>query len=135
VADQHRVGGPRGVRRSAIALEGPGAPGFDLSWGFGPVGLVPQAVLDDLEGEKMLPLLAQDPPEALDILLIELAVPRGGPFGVHQTLALQEPDLGDGDVGELLTEQREDITDRQIRPPAHRTLPLLGALTLAVIRP
>jgi hypothetical protein len=82
----------------------------------------------------MLPLLAQDPSEALDILLVELSVPGRGPFGIDQALALQKPDLGDGHVGELLAEQREDITDRQIRPTAHRALPLSGALTISVIR-
>jgi hypothetical protein len=92
-------------------VEGTGSAGFNLSWGFGPVRLVAQTVLDDLEGEEVLPLLAQDPPEALDILLVELPVSGRGPLRIDQALTLQEPDLGNGHVGELLAEQSEDITD------------------------
>ena len=62
----------------------------------------------------MLALLAQHPAQALDVVLVELAVPRGRALRVDQALALEEPDLGDGDVGELLPEQGQDVADRQV---------------------
>ena len=49
----------------------------------------------------------------------ELAVPRRRPLGVHQALALEEADLRDGDVGELLPEQRQDVADGEVRAAGH----------------
>jgi hypothetical protein len=59
-------------------------------------------------------LLAQDPAQPVDVTFVELPVPRRGPLWVEQALAFQEPDLGDGDIGELVLEQREDLPDRQM---------------------
>jgi hypothetical protein len=59
----------------------------------------------------MLSLLAQDPPQALDVVVIELAVPRGRPLGDEQAAALEEADLRDRDVGELVAEQGKDVTN------------------------
>ena len=81
-----------------------------------PVG---QPVPDHLEGQEVLTLLTQDPTEALHVGLEELAIAGRGPFGVHQTLSLQKADLGDGDVGELLAQQRQHITDREVRARRH----------------
>ena len=67
---------------------------------------VGQAVADHLEGQEVLPLLAQHPAQPLDVVVEELAVARGRALGVDQALALEEADLRDGDVGELLTQQR-----------------------------
>ena len=72
-----------------------------------------------LSGQEVLPLLAQDPAQALDVGLEELAVPRRRALRVHQALALQEADFGDGDVGELLTQQRQDVPDREVRTGGH----------------
>ena len=76
-----------------------------------PVG---QPVPDDLEGEEVLALLAQDPAEALDVVLEELAVARWGALGIDQPLALEEPDLRDGDVGELLPQEGQHVPDGEI---------------------
>jgi hypothetical protein len=80
------------------------------------VPLLPgQATPDDLEREEVLALLEEDPAEPLDVLVVELAVTRRRPFGVDEALALEEPDLGDADVGELLSQQGQDLTDRQVQ--------------------
>jgi len=68
---------------------------------------------------KVLALLAQDPAQALHVLLVELPVSRGGALRVDQALALQKADLRDRDVGKLLPEQREDVPDGEIRAAAH----------------
>jgi hypothetical protein len=114
-------------------------PDFDLRAGFGHRGCcvrrdggvgrhrrcpgrlsLLQAVLDHLEWEEVLTLLAEHPAQPLDVGVVELPVARGRPLGVDETLALEEPDLRDGDVGELLAKQREDVADRQVGAPAHR---------------
>ena len=77
--------------------------------------LLLETTLDHLQGQEVLTLLAQHPAQALDVLLVELPVARRRPFGVDQTLALEEADLGDGDVGELLTQQGQDVADGQVR--------------------
>src|SRR4029077_1382731 len=86
-----------------------------------------QTIADDLQREEVLPLLAQDDAQPLDVAVVELAVARWRALRVDQPLALQEPDLGDRDVGELLEQQPEDLTDRQVRsirhPLAHRSVP------------
>ena len=76
--------------------------------------LVGQAVPDHLEGQEVLALLAQHPAQPLDVMVVELAVARRRALGVDQALALEESDLRDGDVGELLAQQREDVADRQV---------------------
>jgi hypothetical protein len=85
--------------------------------------LLLEATLDHLERKEVLTLLAQHPAQPLDVVLVELAISRRGPFRIDETLALEEPDLGDRDVGELLPEQREHVSDRQVRPAAHDVVP------------
>jgi hypothetical protein len=80
---------------------------------------VGQPVTDHLEREEVLPLLAQHPTQALHVGLEELAVPRRRAFRVHEALALEKPDFGDGDVGELLAQQREDVADGEVRARRH----------------
>ncbi len=79
------------------------------------VGTV-ESTFDDLQGQEVLALLAQDPPEPLDVGLVELAIPRRGALGVDQALALQESDLGNRQVGEVVLEEIEDFSDRQMLP-------------------
>ena len=67
-----------------------------------------------LSGRKWSRCWLQDPPQPLDVGLVELAVARRGPLGIDQALALEEADLGDGDVGELVLEQRQHLADRQV---------------------
>jgi hypothetical protein len=69
------------------------------------VRLLLEPALDHLQWQKGVSLLAQDPPEALEIRVVELAVAGRRPLRVDQALAFQEPDLGDGDIGELFLEQ------------------------------
>jgi hypothetical protein len=63
----------------------------------------------------VFPLLAEHPTQAFHVVLVEFPVPGRGPLGVDQPLALEKSDLGDGDVGKLLSEQGEDVSYRQIR--------------------
>ena len=81
----------------------------------------------------MLPLLAQDPLQALDIGVVELPVARRRALGVQQALALQEADLGDGDVGELLLQEGQadaqpdrTVTLQRSETRPTRTVPLVG---------
>ena len=102
----------------------------------GPFGIVVQPVLDHLERQEVLPLLAEHPAQALHIVLVELPVARGSPLGVHQSLTLQKADLRDGDVGEFLSQERQHVADGQIRPAAHRaSAPTATPGTGALIRP
>jgi hypothetical protein len=78
-----------------------------------------QTALDHFQGQKGVPLLAQDPPEALDVGLVELAVTRGRPLRVDQALALEEADLRDGHVGELLLQEGKDFPYREMGPAGH----------------
>ncbi len=84
------------------------------------VRFVVETVLDDLERQEVLALLEKHPAQSIDVLLVELAVARRRALGVDQSLAFQEADLRDGDVGELLAQQGQDVTDRQIRARRHR---------------
>jgi hypothetical protein len=70
-----------------------------------------EAALYDLQRQESVPLLPQDPPQALDVGFVELPVTRRRPLGIHQSLALKEADLGDGDVRELLLEEGQDFPD------------------------
>jgi hypothetical protein len=99
------------------------------------IGLITESVLDDFQRKEVLALLSQYPPQAFHVLFVELPVTRRCPLGIDKPLALQEPDLRDGDVGELLPEQGEDVTYRKVRPPAHLALPLRFAPARTVIRP
>jgi len=103
-------------QRGAVLVVAEAVPGVA-------VDLLFQAALDHLERQEVLSLLAQHPAQSLDIVVVELAVARRRPLRVHQALALEEPDLRDGDIGEFLTEQRQDLTDRKVRPAAHLVVP------------
>ncbi len=93
-----------------------------------------EAALDHLERQEVLALLAQHPSQPFDVVLVELAVPRRGALGVDETLALEEADLRDGDVGELLAQQGEDVPDRQVCPTAHRPLTDRSAGAASLVR-
>ena len=56
---------------------------------------------------------------AFDVVLEELAVPRRRTLGIDQTLALEEPDLRNGDVGEFLPKEGQHVTDGEIRTAGH----------------
>ena len=105
-----------------MATWGPtGSAGFPLARsGGGVVELaVGQAVADHLQRQEVLPLLAQHPAQPLDVVLEELAVARRRALRVDQSLALEEADLADRDVGELLPQERQDVTDGEVRAAAH----------------
>ena len=74
-----------------------------------------ETALDDLEGQEVLPLLAQYPAQPVDVFLVELSVAGRRSLGVEETLALQEPDLRDGDVRKLTLQQGQHVPDREIR--------------------
>jgi hypothetical protein len=76
------------------------------------VSVAAQTALDDLERQEVLALLAEDPPKPVDVLLVELPVAGRRPLRVEETLALEEPDLGDGDVGKLVLQQGQHVPDR-----------------------
>src|SRR5207253_7779188 len=78
-----------------------------------------EPLLDDLEGQEVLALLAQDEAQALDVGGIELAVSRRRPFGIDEALALEKADLRDRDVGELVAQLVEDVTDGRVRALGH----------------
>src|SRR5207302_8679952 len=104
----------RGGLGAARGLGGGGVPAAVAGGGRG-LGLSRQSALDDLQREEVLTLLAQDPAQALDVVVVELSVARGRALGVEQALALEESDLRDRDVGELVLQQRQDLPDRQER--------------------
>jgi hypothetical protein len=72
---------------------------------------VGEALADHAEGEVLVALGAEDEPEAGDVVFGELAVAGGGAVGLDQAGALEEADLGDGDVGELGLEDPQDLAD------------------------
>src|ERR1039458_4996352 len=102
VADQNRLIGVVGSgSRAGVGLTGVFSNGSGLLLAmvrYRTVGIVVEPILDHLERQEVLPLLAQHPTQSLDVVLVELAVARGRPFGVDQPLALEKADLGDGDV-------------------------------------
>ena len=72
------------------------------------------AVLDHLERQEVLALLAEDAAQEFHVVAVELAVTRRRAFRIDQALALEEPDLGDRDIGELLEQQGEHLTDGEV---------------------
>ena len=68
---------------------------------------------------SVIPLLAENPAQPLHIVVEEFAIARGRTLGVDQALALEEADLRDGDVGELLPQEGQDVTDGEISAGAH----------------
>jgi hypothetical protein len=73
-----------------------------------------QTTPDDFERKEVLSLLPENPPEPLDVMSVELPVSGRGALGIDQTLALEEPDLGDGHIRELFAEQRQDLADGEM---------------------
>ena len=78
-----------------------------------------EAAFDHLEGEEVLALLAEDPAEAIDVGLVELAVTGRRPLGNEQPPALEETDLRDRHVRKLLTQQRENVANGQVGALPH----------------
>src|SRR5690606_20133414 len=78
---------------------------------------------DDLERQEVVTLLVQHPTQALDVLLVELPVAGGGPLGLDQALALEEADLGVGDVRVLPLGHGQHLPDAQVRSPRHAAPP------------
>ena len=105
----------------------------------------PSLFLITLSGRIVLTLLPQDPAQALDVGFVELAVARRRALGIEQTLALEEADLRDGDVGELVAAAARAprrstggcsarVTSLDRRPPARNTslnLPICSSSPLA----
>jgi hypothetical protein len=79
-------------------------------------GLVLEPALYDLQRQEVLALLAEHPFQALDIVVVELPVTRWCALRIDESLAFEEPDLRNGDVRELLTQKRQDVTDREVGP-------------------
>ncbi len=59
----------------------------------------------------MVALLAKDPAQTLNVGVVELPEARSGPLRSDQPLAFEKADLGNGDIGEVLLDEREDLTD------------------------
>src|SRR6266508_685239 len=72
-----------------------------------------QLLPDDAQWEELVALQPQDRLQPVDIVIGEQAVPALRPSRGHQTLILEVPDLGDGDVGEFGLEPPADRPDRQ----------------------
>src|SRR5262249_957589 len=68
-----------------------------------------EALLDDAQRQEEVALLEEDPTQPVEVRRLELAVARRGPLGVDEPLALEEADLGDGDVGELPLEPAQHL--------------------------
>ena len=86
-----------------------------------------EALADDAQGEALVALGAQDEPQTGDVVLGELAVAGGRAVGLDQAGALEEADLGDGDVRELRLEDPQHLADAHGRSGAGRLGPLAGA--------
>ena len=69
-------------------------------------GLVLEPALYDLERQEVFALLAEHPFQALDVVVVELAVSRRCAFRIDESLAFQESDLRDRDVRKLLAQKR-----------------------------
>ena len=68
-----------------------------------------EPIADDPQRQEVLALLAQDHSKQIDVVVVELAVAAGRALGIDQALALEEPDLGDRDVGELLEQETQAL--------------------------
>src|SRR5690606_15147190 len=86
-----------------------------------------QVVADDPKRKVVVALGGEDEPEPLHVGVGELAVAGRAALRLDEPLGLQEPDLGDRDVGELGPEQAEDVPDRhqgpgwlRVQGPSHR---------------
>jgi hypothetical protein len=59
----------------------------------------------------MVALLKQDPTDPFDVIFTELAISGRAALGIEKPLSLEEPDLGDGDIGKLLLEKPKHLPD------------------------
>ncbi len=59
----------------------------------------------------MVSLLAQDVADAPHVLVAEEAVSGLAPARLDEPLTFEETDLGDGELGELVLERRDDLAD------------------------
>jgi len=109
---RHWVAGRQ--RRLDLDVGSVGGPGI-----FGVVAVLGKAAPDDLEREEVLSLLAKDPAEALDVVVVELAIAGWCSLGVDQPLALQEANLGDRHVWELIAQQSEHLADGKMSSLSH----------------
>ena len=91
---------------------GDAARSLDLAGRVDLAGVEP--VLDHLKRQEVFLLLAQDAPQQFDVGVVELPVAGRRTFRLDQSLALEETDLRDRDVRELLDEESEHFTDRQM---------------------
>jgi hypothetical protein len=94
---------------------------------------VGEALADDAQGEVLVALGAQDEPQTGDVVLGELPVAGGRAVGLDQAGALEEADLGDGDVRELGLEDPQHLANAHGRGGASRLGPLAGAGGVASI--
>ena len=76
------------------------------------VGLGVQLRLDDLQRQVLVALRGQDEPQARAVVGGEPPISRRGALRGDQALGFQEPDLGDGHVREVASQQIEDRSDR-----------------------
>jgi hypothetical protein len=97
----------------------PGAVATLLIAVVGELSLLLEAALDNFERQEGISLLAQDPAQAVNVRLVELAITRRGALGVDQALALEEADLGDGHVGELFLQERQNLPYREMGTAGH----------------
>src|ERR1039458_312115 len=78
VADQNRLIGVVGSgSRAGVGLTGVFSNGSGLLLAmvrYRTVGIVVEPILDHLERQEVLPLLAKQPTQSLDVVLVELAV-------------------------------------------------------------
>ena len=124
---------PRGQKRAPGAW--PSAPGSPSPPG--PARSRSPALADHPQGEVLVALGAEHEPQPGDVVLGELAVAGGRAVGLDQAGALEEADLGDGDVGELGLEDPQHLADAH-RPGGAGRLGLAarpGGLSSTATRP
>ena len=68
-------------------------------------------LLDDAQGQVVVPLRGEDIAQPADVGPGELAVPRRRALRVDQVLGLQVADLADRHAGEVVAKNRQDLTD------------------------
>jgi hypothetical protein len=86
-----------------------------------------QPVLDHLEWQVLVALHPQDLLQLVNVLVVELPVPRGRPLRIDQPLGFEEADLRDRDVGELRLHRYQDLADGLVAARGHPPLtPLPG---------
>jgi hypothetical protein len=61
----------------------------------------------------VIALLAEDEPQSLEVVFVELAITTLTPPRGEEALGFEKADLGDRDVGVVLTEEVDDLADRE----------------------